>query len=312
MATMQHPKTYSDSELEALSRRMVAEFVRNRHDAEARLAERYHLAFAEAKASAVEVFEKTGDLKNLFTAGQELLAGGYLQTLRNMSRPTVSEDDFKKLSSTGTASARKFEDSELSAVALNYLGRNLNQDLFPWLKGSAEPTDFEREAAVVAVAALVADQKTKTAMRGISSKQQELAVRQKLIDGCGMVVVDGDKSFDYLKDGPKPGQVFARETKVAGTKADIVLGLFDGRIMCLECKVSNTEVNSYKRLNHEAVDKIKKWSAAFGMQCVSGVVLQGCFKAENLAAAQREDAYLFWSSELSALVDFVNATKQLD
>ena len=112
-----------------------------------------------------------------------------------------------------------------------------------------------------------------------------------------------------LPMGPARGQVFERETKVAGTKADIVLGLFDGRIMCLECKVSNSEVNSFKRLNHEAVDKVFKWRAAFGEQCVSGAVLQDCFKTANLVSAQDAGAFLFWSSDLSPLVEFVNSTR---
>lgn len=42
-----------------------------------------------------------------------------------------------------------------------------------------------------------------------------------------------------------------------------------------ECKVSNSKVNSHKRLNHEAVDKVAKWEDAFGRQCVPGAVLQG-------------------------------------
>ena len=312
MVAMQQPKIYSKEELGNMSEKMTAEFVRDRHLAEERLADYYHVAFVEAKEKASEVLGRTDNLKSLADNGQELLVGGYLQILRNMDRPTVSEDDFKNLSDTGTVSSGRFEDSELSKAALAYLERNLNADLFPWLSAGEEPTEPEREAAVTAVAALIAEQRTKTSMRGALSKHQEELVRQALVDGCGMLVVDGVKSFDYLHDGPKPGQVFAKETKVAGTKADIVLGLYDSRIMCLECKVSNSEVNSYKRLNHEAVDKVKKWSGAFGRQCVSGAVLQGCFKKENLMAAQDEGTYLFWSSDLAPLVAFVNSTKRDD
>ena len=122
--------------------------------------------------------------------------------------------------------------------------------------------------------------------------------------------LDGRPSFNLVSEGPRPGEVFRRETRVAGTKADVVLGLFDGRIMCLECKVSNSEVNSYKRLNHEVIDKVAKWTGEFGRQCVPGAVLKGCFKASNLVSAQGEGAFLFWSSSLDSLVDFVNETKR--
>lgn len=89
----------------------------------------------------------------------------------------------------------------------------------------------------------------------------------------------------------------------------LVFAFAERQIVCLECKVSNSEVNSYKRLNHEAVDKVAKWKEAFGRQCVSGAVLQGCFKTSNLLAAQEEGAYLFWSADLSELIKFVNSTK---
>lgn len=181
-------------------------------------------------------------------------------------------------------------------------------DIFPWIEAGEQPTDKQKHAACVAVAALIADQKTKTMMRGQSSHAQEKIVRDALVNECGMRIVDGH-DFAMLPDAPNPGEIFKRETKVDGTKADVVFGLFDGRIMCLECKVSNSEVNSYKRLNHEVVDKVAKWKEAFGRQCVSGAVLQGCFKTSNLLAAQEEGAYLFWSADLSELIKFVNSTK---
>lgn len=181
-------------------------------------------------------------------------------------------------------------------------------DIFPWIEAGEQPTDKQKHAVCVAVAALIADQKTKTMMRGQSSHAQEKMVRDALVNECGMRIVDGH-DFAMLPDAPNPGEIFKRETKVDGTKADVVFGLFDGRIMCLECKVSNSEVNSYKRLNHEVVDKVAKWKEAFGRQCVSGAVLQCCFKTSNLLAAQEEGAYLFWSADFSELIKFVNSTK---
>lgn len=184
----------------------------------------------------------------------------------------------------------------------------LNTDIFPWVETGKQPTDEQKHAACVAVSALIADQKTKTLMRGQSSHAQEKTVRDTLVSECGMSLVDGH-DFTTIPGAPNPGEVFKRETKVNGTKVDVVFGLFDGRIMCLECKVSNSEVNSYKRLNHEVVDKVAKWREAFGKQCVTGAVLQGCFKTSNLLSAQEEGAYLFWSANLSELVQFVNSTK---
>lgn len=285
------PRLYDEGELCAMAARLTAEFVEERRRSEEALAAFYHDAFVKALESVDAVLDRTGDLTRLREDGARLLAEGMLPTLRNMDRPTVSEDD------------------EAAAAALEYLDRNLNKDLFPWLGRGVRPSAEQRHAARVAVAALMAEQRTKTEMRGASSKVQEGAVRQALVDGCGMALTDGP-SFNLVSEGPRPGEVFRRETRVAGTKADVVLGLFDGRIMCLECKVSNSEVNSYKRLNHEVIDKVAKWTGEFGRQCVPGAVLKGCFKASNLVSAQGEGAFLFWSSSLDSLVDFVNETKR--
>ena len=38
-------------------------------------------------------------------------------------------------------------------------------------------------------------------------------------------------------------------------KAGTVVRLRDRRVMPIECKVSNSEVNSFKRVNHEAAGK---------------------------------------------------------
>lgn len=273
------PRLYDEGELCAMAARLTAEFVEERRRSEEALAAFYHDAFVKALESVDAVLDRTGDLTRLREDGARLLAEGMLPTLRNMDRPTVSEDDFKRMSDVGTTAPSRFEDDEAAA------------------------------AARVAVAALMAEQRTKTEMRGASSKVQEGAVRQALVDGCGMALTDGP-SFNLVSEGPRPGEVFHRETRVAGTKADVVLGLFDGRIMCLECKVSNSEVNSYKRLNHEVIDKVAKWTGEFGRQCVPGAVLKGCFKASNLVSAQGEGAFLFWSSSLDSLVDFVNETKR--
>ena len=89
----------------------------------------------------------------------------------------------------------------------------------------------------------------------------------------------------------------------------MVLGLFDGRLMAIECKVSNTRVNSFKRLNHEAVDKAVKWNNMFGANgIISACVLQGLYSPDNLEAAQ-DDIYIFWSHDLGRLVDYVLSTK---
>lgn len=302
------PRTLSAAELELRAREGTEAFVRERFANERSTSTAYHRFFEQARHAAERALSETNDLLGLRESGKPLLEEGLLYVLRAMDRPTVSEDDFKSLSDAGTTSRTRFKDGALAGSALEYLSRNLNMDVLPWIEDGRSPRGDERKAACIAVAALIADQRTKTALRGNSSHSQEEDVRRALVERCGMESI-ANHDFDIAKDGPLPGQVFAGETRVAGSKADVVLGLYDGRLMCLECKVSNSEVNSYKRLNHETLDKVTKWRVAFGRQCVSGAVLQGCYKTKNLIDAQEAGAFLFWSSHLEELEEFVNSTK---
>ena len=99
---------------------------------------------------------------------------------------------------------------------------------------------------------------------------------------------------------------FCRECKVGGKKADFVIGMADGRFMALECKATNSEVNSFKRLNHETVEKVQHWNTSFGTNGVVGAaVLAGVFKVANLLAAQDEGVSIFWSFDLAPLGDYL-------
>ena len=97
----------------------------------------------------------------------------------------------------------------------------------------------------------------------------------------------------------------------AGTRADVIVRLHDGRVLAIECKVSNSGVNSYKRLIHEAAGKATTWYAKLGTaQIVPAAVLSGVFTTANLAKAQNEtNVFLFWTHRLSDLADFVRNAK---
>lgn len=252
----------------------------------------------------------TDNLLSLEKKGVQLLKEGYLDTLRYMERPTLSLDDFKNLSGLKTKKIKNLAKSENATLAMRFIIHNLNYRIFPWLSSNRKPSAEELLVAKIAVASLIADQKKKTMLRNQQSHAQEEAVRKALIN-AGLKKVKGH-NIDNLDQRPKPGEIFDREVSIGGIKADIVLGLFDGRIMALECKVSNSAVNSHKRLNHEIVDKIVKWNKFFDRNTfLGGCVLQGIFTINNLISAQQDGVAIFWSDNLSELVRFVLNTKQI-
>lgn len=310
MRRFSRPALLSREEMDEVARAARQSFREERIAKERLWSESYSAWFDEALSRAEHVLAATSNLKRLEGSMADLLAEGYLDILRYMTCPTVSSDDFKNVADVGTLSAQKLASPDLAGKAASYLCRNLNLSLFPWMKGSTEPCEEDVAAASKAVAALVADQKTKTAMRNEPSRSQEETVRRVLVKRADFELVPSH-DISTLADAPRPGQVFDKETSVGGVRADVVLGLYDGRFMALECKVSNSGVNSYKRLNHEVTDKVEKWHAMFGMNgVVGGCVLQGIYETENLMSAQQAGVSIFWSRDLEKLLTFVDRTRQ--
>jgi hypothetical protein len=113
-----------------------------------------------------------------------------------------------------------------------------------------------------------------------------------------------------LAEAPRPGE-FCRESMLGTRKADFLIGLFDGRTMALECKVSNSATNSIKRLNNDAAVKAEVWRRDFGeMNVIPAAVLSGVYKLHHLEDAQRRGLALFWSHTLDAqLLDWIERTR---
>ena len=225
--------------------------------------------------------------------------------LRYLAAPPVSEDDLRTLAKTKlSATALKATPENARRVA-DIVLRLVDPHRFPWIVESRAATTDELERAVVASSAMVAAQKVSTARRG-ASKLQEEAVKE-VLRSCGFVEDSARPDIETLVDAPAPN-CFRGECKLGGTKADIVVRLPDQRVLAIECKVSNSAVNSFKRVNHEAVGKARSWLSDFGRrQIVPAAALSGVFKPANLATAQDEGLVLLWSFRLGDLADFLNA-----
>ena len=93
-------------------------------------------------------------------------------------------------------------------------------------------------------------------------------------------------------------------------QAPVQWGLYDLRVLARECKVSNSEVNSFKRVNHEARGKAHGWFRDFGeRQVAPGALLSGVFNPDKLAIAQGEGLAQFWRHRLNDLRVFIETTR---
>jgi hypothetical protein len=99
------------------------------------------------------------------------------------------------------------------------------------------------------------------------------------------------------------------ETLVVGHQADVVAVLPDKRIVCIECKVTNSVLNSRKRLIHDTCGKAPQWHDKLGSaNAVVIAVLTGVFSVSQCEFAQNDrNVFLVWEHRLQDLADFVNS-----
>lgn len=226
---------------------------------------------------------------------------------RYITAPPISEDDLKNLADTKLSATALKSDPENAKRIRQVVLHILDPHRFAWAKENRTPSEQERVLSVVSSTALVAARKVETERRNQAKNAQEQAVKNLLLD-IGFVEVKKRK-IGLLADAPAPGE-FCMESLVGSTRADLVVGLYDRRVLALECKASNSEVNSYKRVNHEALGKAQKWLSAFGKNAtVPGAVISGVFNVNNLESAQSAGLHLFWSHQLDDLNKFIKSTK---
>ena len=100
-----------------------------------------------------------------------------------------------------------------------------------------------------------------------------------------------------------------RGATLGSDNSDFVIGLWNNRLLAIECKSSNSEINSRKRLNKEIVKNAGGWTAHFGNIVIPSAMLRGVFKAQYVADAQATPVAIFWGHRLPDLAGFIQATK---
>lgn len=178
---------------------------------------------------------------------------------------------------------------------------------FPWISADRAPTDAEREMAIASSSALAATRDVEIDRRSLSKNPQEEAVKE-ILRGLGMSEVAARDIPGLTSPSiPAPGE-FCGESRVAGTRADVVARLPNGELMLVECKVSNSTVNSYKRIVHDTGGKAAHWYRALGQQAIIPcAALGGVFSRANIQHVQGTGVYFFWQHRLQDLADFVSA-----
>lgn len=267
--------------------------------------------YTDARSKFEALFAQLGDLDPQYFT-DTTLAGAYREqmgeALRYLAGPPISDDDLKVI-------------ADVRSLAPNVLSRNhtdvrkvfdviecvMDEKRFPWVAAARAPTHEEKSAALLASSVLLAAQRMATERRNDGKSEQEGRVRDYLRT-LGFVEVPTTPITTIVK-GPGPGE-FCAECKLGDRKADVVVRLYDTRLMPIECKVSNSSTNSVKRLNNDAAVKAAYWIHQFGsQQVVPAAMLSGVFNKLNLVQAQERGLSIFWAHDLERLGAFITTTR---
>lgn len=294
------PPAWPEKRLEQDRQEALAAFIEERGKEGTRA---YLTAFKETEPIVLKLFQVTSDLLKftgeVFEQNRELV-----ETARFLAGPPVSADDLETL--VGGKLGRKALEPEMAGRIADVLRSVWDPIRFPWVTEGRNPTKLERQAAIQWTAGIWAVERIRTRRRGESSRRQEAAVATALREA-------------KFKEGPRlrimstldelPRGMFTREVNLAGSKCDIPVRLRDGRLLAVECKVSNSALNSVKRLIRETGGKARAWRNAFGLQAVTAAVLAGVYKLGNLIDAQENyEIAIFWEHDLRSLQEFVRRT----
>jgi hypothetical protein len=256
----------------------------------------------QAKAEAAKSVEAAlADSKNLIDVESALKASGYhTKVFRYMLAPPLSQDQFKlhcpAWSKSAEKSGKPLSQKSAPIVAASLLERR-DRSLTLWLDENREPSPEELNALRLSAVALLALQAMGTASRTHASFQQEQSVSDFLVSKGWTCVVPGEIS----SQGALKRLEFARKVKCATEtepqEVDIACGLSDKVLLAMECKVSNDQTNSIKRIN-DVVKKAKAWKGHWGSFVKTAALLQGVFKVADVSRLSSEGVEVFWSHDL--------------
>jgi hypothetical protein len=267
---------------------------------------RWGRAVSECVDEVNAVLKATNNLNNILDAVES--DGSIVKVLRFFLGPPQSQDQFqlvcpewKKSSELGTRSVPR---AQAEAVSRCFDLWQDNARTKPIRGGGSSGS---MNTAVMSTAIMMAINDFRTEVRNEASVLQERAV------GCAL------ESIGYVlvryKDIDRPDLMaayqYAVKTNFAtsdGSKheVDVAVGLGGGRILALECKVSNDSTNSIKRVN-DILKKASSWKGTFGTFVVTGAMLQGVYGEREPRKLLEANVELFWSHRLDILVDWIKS-----
>ena len=229
-------------------------------------------------------------------------SGAHSLVFRQLLAPPMSQDQFKlvckswskssEINATPVPAQNAVEIAGVIYERLDYGGA------VRWSRGM-QPQVRRQVAGLLRVAStLIALQKISTARRQRLSYEQEQSI------------VDMLKGMNWIKDPSKLIDTradvsplhFMHKTRfatgpTAAQEVDIACGLPKSYVLAMECKVTNDETNSVKRVN-DVLKKATAWKLHWGNFVITAALLDGVIAAKDVQRLSDAGVHVFWSHDL--------------
>jgi XamI restriction endonuclease len=310
------PGVWSASELHADAKEAKRLFVAERLAALTTERTTYLNAHAEYAQTVHGLLTATKDLRQI--TGSALEDRARLDLARKLAVPPISLDDLDTLTDSvfgnwvGQTTNRGMRPTgESFDQAARIIAERIDRDRAPWLATHRAPTTAERTTFIEWAAAGPAAGRITTLRRNEASARQEQATRAAANAASYTPVKPPGTLTDPIKQLP-PASYASASRKLNGTNMDVPIRLKTGHptgllFLAVECKVSNSSLNSRKRLI-EVGRKREIWDSSGQLyQFRTAAILSGVFSVERLLEAQEGGVLLFWEHRLTDLTAYLRA-----
>jgi len=234
-------------------------------------------------------------------------SGSHLTALRHLMAPPISQDQFALLCAEYRKQAenngRSIHATAAEAISATFLsGRD--RVLTRWLNDNRQPTLTQIKNLLRGVVPLLSVQTTATVRRGRMSIEQENAVVAMLTNrgwtkqSTGLISNLTDVQPQHFLHKTR----FA--TKTRPQEVDIACGLPGTVFLAMECKVTNDQTNSVKRIN-DVLKKATAWQAHWGSFVRTAALLQGVIAVKEVERLLEANVEVFWSHDLTAFEEWL-------
>lgn len=273
-------------------------------------AEDWKVARWQARRLIIEFLRSSNFLTDIDSSLRR--SGRNAMALRHFLAPPISQDQFKLIcpawSKSSENSGRPASIKSAAAVATVFSERRA-RSLSMWLNKGRAPKLSELASAIGAIAPLMASQQVATARRNrLSAKQESLVVdlleqknwsrlQSNLVSTAGQLPAHSYMHKTRFASGPNENQ-----------EVDIACGLGGTIVLAMECKVTNDETNSVKRIN-DILKKANAWKSHWGAFVKPAALLQGVIKFSDVQRLLDSGVAVFWTHRIDLFSEWIDANE---